>query len=93
MLSLIYVSVLSLPIATSLGVELPSLAWDKFNNPPPFLVLPGDPGLLLRVQPQTEGPELVLNQQVFNHFVSFAGCLQRKPYGLALAESSMCAVW
>lgn len=60
-----YVSILSLPVASSLGIELSSSVWDKFGHLPPFFGAPwsctlAPEGAQLQVQPQTEcqGPEL-----------------------------------
>lgn len=57
-----------LPIASALGVELPPLAWDKVNHPPPFFSAPwssrrAPEGAQLHVQPPTELQDLELASQ------------------------------
>lgn len=54
-----YVCVLSLPVASSLGTELPLLAWDALGHLPPGFGAPWSSrfvpeGSQLGVQPQTE---------------------------------------
>ncbi|XP_074704648.1 LOW QUALITY PROTEIN: uncharacterized protein LOC141933667 [Strix aluco] len=54
-----YASVLSLPVASSLGVELPSLVWDKDNHLPPFFGAPWSSRLAPEGAQPGAGPDRV----------------------------------